>query len=77
PEEVARDGLALLRRHAPEVLARYDNPEDLEGIARHRGFLLPGGKPDLDRAAKTFLTELRQGTAGPMTLDPPPPEESP
>lgn len=77
PEEVARDGLALLRAHAPEVLARYDNPEDLEGIARHRGFLLPGGKPDLDRAAKTFLTELRQGTAGPMTLDPPPPEESP
>ena len=72
PEEVASQGLEILAEYAPEVLQRYGNPKDLDDIARNRNFLLPGGKPNRDRAAKTLLAELRQGTGGPMTLDPPP-----
>jgi ribosome biogenesis GTPase A len=72
PDEVATEGLRLLSETAPLVLARYGNPSDLDDIARFRNFLLPGGLPNRERAAKTLLSELRQGTAGPMTLDLPP-----
>jgi ribosome biogenesis GTPase A len=41
----------------------------LEGIARGRGFLCPGGVPDTPRAALTLLDELRAGKLGRITLD--------
>jgi ribosome biogenesis GTPase A len=71
-ESVAYEGIQMLAQLSPETLERYQNPKDLEDIARTRGFLLAGGRPDIARAARVFLTEVRQGLAGPMTLDPPP-----
>jgi len=44
----------------------------LEGIARHRGSIGPGGVPDLERAARQFMHDLRTGALGKLTLDAPP-----
>jgi len=41
----------------------------LEVIAQHRGFLIKGGAPDLERAARVLLGEFRDGTLGRITLE--------
>jgi len=41
----------------------------LEGVARRRGMLLPGGAPDTERAAAALLDDLRGGRLGKITLD--------
>lgn len=71
-ESVAHEGIQMIGELSPDTLERYKNPKDLEDVARTRGFLLAGGRPDIARAARVFLSEVRQGLAGPMTLDPPP-----
>ena len=43
----------------------------LELIARHRGFLVKGGAPDLERASRILLGEFRDGTLGRITLETP------
>lgn len=76
-EELARELLHWLVRAAPERLAeRYSLPvgeaPDLAGLARRRGCLLPGGEPDLGKAAGLLLKDFRLGRLGRFTLDPPP-----
>ncbi len=46
-------------------------PRLLEAIGRRRGFLVKGGDVDLERTALVFLSELRQGLVGPLTLEVP------
>lgn len=74
-------GLAeLLWNHYPERLReRYgmDEPPGtpgwrlLEVLGRRRGFLVPGGGADSERAARTLLDEYRSGKLGRLTLETP------
>lgn len=63
--------LEMLSLYAPHIPAKFEDPT-LEGIARSRGAVKPGGEPDLERTARTFMHDLRTGALGPMTLDFPP-----
>jgi len=76
-ETLALRLLEVLRAGYPARLVeryRLSDPalppwELLEAIARRRGMLLPGGAPDVHRAAATLLDELRAGKLGKLTLD--------
>lgn len=59
-----------------QVRYRLDSiPEDamstLQSIGKKRGCLKAGGHVELDKAAKLFLTELRAGTIGQISLETP------
>ena len=41
----------------------------MEGIARKRGFILPGARIDYERTARTVLDEFREGKIGRITLE--------
>jgi len=43
----------------------------LEKIAASRGFFLEGGILDIERSAKTIITEFRQGKIGAISLERP------
>ncbi len=48
-------------------------PEDLlEGLARRRGYVLPGDQADLSRTARWLLQSFGRGDLGPITLEPAP-----
>jgi ribosome biogenesis GTPase A len=73
-KEVARGGLEILNRYYRQLLDKYlggpYSPESgLELLARKRNFIAHGGKPDISRAAKAFLTDLGSGKLGAITLD--------
>ncbi len=67
--EVARWSFPLLDLTSPDLLAPWGHPASLETFARKRGMLLPGDRPDLGRAARTWLADLRTGALGSFTLD--------
>ncbi|MBC7104671.1 MAG: 50S ribosome-binding GTPase, partial [Firmicutes bacterium] len=71
--EVAEELLRALGAWYPaRVAARYGPAEGgLAGVARRRGVLLPGGEPDLHRAAAQVLRDFREGRLGRCTLDRP------
>lgn len=48
-----------------------DAMELVEAIGRRRGCLGKAGMVDIDRASKIFVTELRAGKLGPLTLESP------
>ncbi len=54
-------------KHAPETELQL-----LEAIGKSRGCLRSGGRIDMDRVSKIFLTELRAGTIGRLSLETPP-----
>lgn len=66
------------QRYRDRLAARYG--EDCTGageamlaaVARRMGLWLPGGKPDLDRAAVAVLQDFRTGRLGRLTLELPP-----
>lgn len=78
-DDIALFGLEYLLKAYPGLLqARYGleaMPESaleiLQSVGRRRGCLKAGGKVDLDKAAKLFLTELRGGVLGQVTLETP------
>lgn len=73
PMEVARYGIAMLKEVSPGVLAAFGGPDaSLEAFARFRGLIREGDQPDLERASRTFIHDLRGGALGRVTLDPPP-----
>ena len=63
----------------PEILTkRYKIPdvdvettELLNGVARSRGFLIRGGRLDIERAAEVLLRELRSGKLGRISFERP------
>ncbi len=81
-EQLSSALLVTVRRLDPEALyARYsklcaDTPDVslLEGVAQSRGFLLPGGVLDTERAARIVLDEFRAGRIAHLTLETPPEE---
>ncbi|CAA0099097.1 Ribosome biogenesis GTPase A [BD1-7 clade bacterium] len=78
-DDVAFFAAEYLLRAYPERLAeRYQlDPvpttelDLLEAVGRKRGCLVGGGRVDLDKVSKLFLTELRDGTLGALTFETP------
>jgi len=78
-QDIAIFGLDYLLRAYPDLLiARYrldalpeDATQALILIGKKRGCLRAGGVVELDKAAKLFLTELRAGTLGQISLETP------
>ena len=79
-EQLAGELLAVLRDLVPQKLTeRYtkiqaDIPPELllEAVCKSRGFVLRGGLPDTERAARVVLDEFRGGKIARVTLDSPP-----
>ena len=77
--DVAFFAAAYMAQHYRErLLSRYElnqlpsnELEILEAIGRQRGCLRSGGQVDLDRVYKLFITELRAGTLGLISLETP------
>ena len=87
-EELAGELLRTLSARCPEKLReRYKklepDPEGelvdlLNGVCASRGFILPGGVYDTERASRIVLEEFRSGKIACITLeDPPKKEEKP
>lgn len=73
-KDVSRSGLELLNHYYPKLLesylgGQYSLEEGLEQLARKRNFIGQGGRSDISRAAKAFLTDLGSGRLGAITLD--------
>jgi len=76
-EQLAAELLTRLQTLAPSALtARYSKvtgqtpPEELlPKVCQSRGFLLPKGQPDTERAARIVLDEFRGGKLGRITLE--------
>ena len=68
----------LIKNYPDRLIERYsleskpaDAMEFIEALGRKRGCLRKGGIVDIDRASKIFVTEMRAGKLGPMTLETP------
>jgi ribosome biogenesis GTPase A len=75
-EEAAEKGLKLMNELYKDQISTTlgtakDLDIDLEAYGRLRNFLKQGGQIDISRAATTFLTDVRSGKLGPITLDRP------
>jgi ribosome biogenesis GTPase A len=74
-EEIAEHGLEQIKTQYPQLLRSYipDTPEavTLEQIASCRNLIASGGKLDRLRAANVFLSDIRSGKLGRVTLDRP------
>lgn len=75
-QQLATILINFLAAYYPDKLkARYDVDSQtpplgvLEKIAQNRGFLLAGGTPDVERSAKTLVSEFRQGKLGAISLE--------
>jgi ribosome biogenesis GTPase A len=62
---------ALLTQRFGSFAETHDGHRLLEAIAQNRGFMVKGGGPDLERAARVFLGEFRDGILGKITLETP------
>ncbi len=59
----------------PEI---SDNAQEvLEALALRRNMLLPGGRPNVNKAAQMLLKDFRSGQMGYFTLETPPAEDAP
>lgn len=76
-ETLALNLIELLQNEYPKLLLeRYklegidEIPlENMDNIARKRGFILPGKRIDYERCARTVLDEFRSGAIGQITLE--------
>ncbi|MBP1737371.1 MAG: ribosome biosis GTPase YlqF [Oscillospiraceae bacterium] len=62
---------ALQERYKIELPAGAEGWELVEAAAKKRGFLIAGGKPDVERMSKVLLDEFRGGKLGRVTLEAP------
>ncbi|OGI01717.1 MAG: ribosome biogenesis GTPase YlqF [Candidatus Melainabacteria bacterium GWF2_37_15] len=71
--EVAKALVKLLFERYKDLFCGYYKVTQptLENIIESRKLLLPGGKPDFDRAAQLVLSDFRKGRIGRMTLESP------
>jgi len=85
PESYADEDVAtflgdLLAERYPGLLrTRYDLEEEkldgygvISAIAKKRGYLRKGGKPDLEKAGRALMQDYRSGLLGRITLELPP-----
>jgi ribosome biogenesis GTPase A len=59
----------IKERYGVEPGINAPGHEILEAIAKKRGFILPGGVADNERAARILLDEFREGKLGRITLE--------
>lgn len=66
----------LAKEYPRELSERYrleevfsEKLENMEEIARKRGFILPGKRIDYERTGRTVIDEFRAGTIGRITLE--------
>jgi ribosome biogenesis GTPase A len=69
PILVSPEALKVLEAYAPQLLKKLPEDRTLEGIAKARGYILPGGEPNLERTSRSLMNDIRDGVLGPMTLD--------
>ena len=77
-ESLALELIKVLQSQYPELLmARYKLEElsevpleNMDEIARKRGFILAGKRIDYERVSRTILDEFRAGLIGKITLEP-------
>lgn len=62
----------LCERYGLEGVEGKSGAELLDAVARRRGFLLPGGAADTERASRMVLDEYRAAKIGRFTLEDPP-----
>jgi ribosome biogenesis GTPase A len=67
--DLARGLISDLARIDPRAVLTRFGATDFEGICVRRGYILKGGAPDEERAAKAVLTEFRAGRIGKFNLD--------
>jgi len=78
-DDIALFALEYLLKTYPDLLQNryqldrlpYDATTTLQAIGKKRGCLKTGQQVDMDKAAKLFLTELRAGTIGYISLETP------
>lgn len=79
-ERLSAELLEFLRDRAPEgakarlkidMNAEKSGEQLLEEACRRRGWLLPGARPDTERASALILDEFRSGKMGRLTLEAP------
>lgn len=79
-ERLSAELLEFLRDRAPEgakarlkidMDAEKSGEQLLEETCRRRGWLLPGARPDTERASALILDEFRSGKMGRLTLEAP------
>ncbi len=77
-QDLAFELIKVLEKSYPEALKeRYKLEEiqeetlnNMEAIARKRGFLMPGKRIDYERTGRTVIDEFRAGKLGRITLEP-------
>lgn len=77
-QDLAFELIKVLEKNYPEALKeRYKLEEiqeetlnNMEAIARKRGFLMPGKRIDYERTGRTVIDEFRAGKLGRITLEP-------
>jgi len=70
--------LHLLNIRPDSVRSRFKLPEEnfddpqivIEAACKARGWLISGGRPDVDRASALILDEFRAGKTGKITIQP-------
>lgn len=68
PILVAPAAIEILAAYAPECLAGLSEPT-IAAFAKKRNIVLPGNEPDILRASRMFLHDLRGGVLGRVSLD--------
>lgn len=74
---LALELIGILTRHYPELMMnRYkleeileEDLDNMEAIAKKRGFILSGGRIDYDRCARVVIDEFRSCKIGHITLE--------
>ncbi len=79
-EELAFHMLVFLKENYPDAItARYgiENPSEMEGyellcaVAERRKFIVSGGEPDTERAARIVIDEVRSAKLGRISFEKP------
>ena len=68
--ELASELISRVESFYPNAVKdRYKGQNTIEEIAKVRGFVLPGGEIDLDRASQAVINDFRSGKMGRLTIE--------
>jgi ribosome biogenesis GTPase A len=69
PIETAREIINFLQKYHPDFLSSLGEDFSIEKFGKMRNFLVTGGEIDIERSAKTFIKDLRDGKLGYFSLE--------
>ncbi|MFN8672221.1 MAG: ribosome biogenesis GTPase YlqF [Candidatus Sericytochromatia bacterium] len=69
PLETSREMIGILQKTSPDFFETHGNDFTIEIFAQKRNFLLSGAELDIERSAKTFIKELRDGKLGQFSFE--------